>query len=1083
MTIMTCGVSDMDFVSLHHHTTFSYGDGFGKPSEHFERAAELGMSALAMTEHGNVSSHAQAEKASKATGVKPIYGLEAYTAPDNMREQQVYNDDGTSPLTKDGKPRVGNTRKWHQTVLAMDEEGYRNLNLMVTRSWSEGFYRWPTVTDSILKDTHEGLILTSGCADSRLACTILGGKNIPTPSRPNIKAGLALARRYKRLLGDRYYLEVQRFPELDRTRTLNKIYAEISEELNIPLVATADCHYPRPEDNEMQKILHAASRSTGTVAAAEASWEYDILLTFPESDDQIVRQLIETGLTRAQAVSAVENTAVIADRCDVELPRSETIRFPLPRGYKSISQLIWDKLREGWRYRWPRNQHMRRNKRAYVDRLRYEMELIEYKDFSDYFMMISTAVVWAKENGIPVGPARGSAAGSLVCYMLRITEVDPMQFPTMMFERFIDKDRSDLPDVDLDFADDRRDEVRQHLVDIYGADHVGNIGNFGRYRGKNSINAVARVYGIPQSEAKLINDLIVERSGGDSRFDASLEDTFDMFPVAKAVLDRHPEFKYAMRLEGNYERMGVHAAGLVVSNNPITDTCALYERDNVGVDKKTVNVVAYDKKDAEYLGMLKADFLGLSTMGMISLALDFIGMSLDELYRIPLTDPKTLQAFNEADVIGIFQFEGRATRIMTMDVKPESFMEIADINALSRPGPLFSGASAQYVDIKHGRKKPDHLHPIVDKYTAQSHYQIIYQEQVLAILREMGGFPASFTGALRKVISLKLGEAQFNEFRPKFINGAKEHHDIDEELADRVWRLMVTSATYSFNIAHCISYGMLAFWCMWLKVHHPVEFYTAQLIKTNDEDKQAKLIKDAERHGIDVLPPTIKHSRATWSPLPAKRSVQGGFRQIPGVGEKTAHAIIEWIDEQPNQEDLDWEDLTAVKGIGAVRMGKMRDFARDDDPWGLNRSRDVLNALRTEMQSNPKGWPLIPTYTSSSIPREHQGKMHIVWMGFPRERNYQDYIENQRSRTGEEVEDILRRMTRKDLVTSCVLRCYDDEDEEVYLRFSRFTYPRFKNTLESLSLTGDDIVIAAGTKHHAFGISVLVEKMLVVRVQ
>jgi DNA polymerase-3 subunit alpha len=507
----------------------------------------------------------------------------------------------------------------------------------------------------------------------------------------------------------------------------------------------------------------------------------------------------------------------------------------------------------------------------------------------------------------------------------------------------------------------------------------------------------------------------------------------------------------------------------------------LYEREGVGFDKKTVNVIAYDKHDAEYLGMLKADFLGLSTMGMISLALDFIGMDLDALYRTPLDDPETIAAFNRADVIGIFQFEGRATRIMTMDVKPSSFMEIADINALSRPGPLFSGASATYTDIKHGRAKPEHLHPIVDKYTSSTNYQIIYQEQVLAILREMGGFPASFTGALRKVISLKLGEAQFNEFRPRFINGAKEHHGISEELADRIWRLMVTSATYSFNIAHCISYGMLAYWCMWLKVHHPVEFYAAQLIKTPDADKQGKLIKDAERHGVKVLPPAMDVSGSTWRPDLERHAVVAGFSQIPGVGDKTADTIVDWLDEQ-DRSSVTWEGLTAVKGIGTVRMNAIKEFAESDDPWGLNRTREVLAALRNEMQADPGSWPLIPTYTSNAIPREHQGKIWVVWMGFPRERNYQDYIENQRSRTGEEVEDIMRRAKRKDLLTSCVLRCYDDEDEEVYLRFNRFVYPKFKDALERLSLGQDNIVIAAGTKHHAFGISVAVEHMMVVNV-
>jgi DNA polymerase-3 subunit alpha len=400
-------------------------DGYGKPDAHHERAAELEMNALAATEHGNTSSHVQHEKAGKKYGVKPIFGLEAYTAPADMRETK-------------------NQRKWHLTVLAADQAGYTNLNEVVRRSWAEGFYRWPTVTGDILQDHHKGLIILSGCADSLLACTMLGGKGIPEPDGDDgLKAAYKVAGKFKSLLGDRYYLECQQFPELPRSNEINTRYAKMSKDLGIPLVATADCHYPRPDDNEMQKVLHAAGRNTGTVAAAEAEWEYDIRLTLPTSDDFITKRLMQTGLSKSQAQQAVENTALIADRCNVVLPKSETIRYPLPAGYIDSKALIWDWLRRGWKYRWERNAHMRKNKQAYLDRMQYEMDLVELKGYMDYFLMLSDAVSWAKDNGIPVGPARGSAAASLVCYLLRITEVDPMQFPTMMFERFIDAKRED----------------------------------------------------------------------------------------------------------------------------------------------------------------------------------------------------------------------------------------------------------------------------------------------------------------------------------------------------------------------------------------------------------------------------------------------------------------------------------------------------------------------------------------------------------------------------------------------------------------------------------------------------------------
>lgn len=1048
----------MKYVSLHHHTTFSYMDGFGTPEQHFARAAELGMSALAMTEHGNTSSHVRAEKAGAATGVKPIYGCELYTAPAATRQ------------------------KWHMTTLAMDQGGYQNLNRLVSRAYSEGFYQFPTVHGEMLLDHHEGLIVLSGCADSLLSCTLLGGKsNGPkrdTASDEDMKNAEAVIRNFVEIFGDRYYLEVQRFPGLARSRTLNSALAELSRRTGVPLVATADCHYPKPTDNEMQKILHAAGRGTGTVAAAEASWEYDILLTPPESDAEIGRQLMATGLTKKEAWNAIKQTAVIADRCNVILPKSERLRFPT--GGKDAKDLVWEWLREGWKYRWQRNAHMRAHKKKYVERLKYEMDVITDKDFIDYFLMLSEAVRWTKDHGIGVGPARGSAAASLTCYLLRITEVDPLQFPTMVFERFIDRTRADLPDIDLDFQDDRRAEVVQHMRDVYGSDRVGNIGNFVRYRGKNSINDVARVYNIPVWEAKAINDLIIERSGGDSRVSDSLEDTFHMFPKAAEVLKRHPEFRYAVELEGNMRGMNVHAAGVVISNDPITDVCAVTTKE-VGKHKTPTSVLAYDKKDAEYLGMLKADFLGLTTMGQIGIALSEIGMSLDELYQIPLDDPDTLAAFKRNDVVGIFQFEGRATRVVCADVSPDNFMHLADINALSRPGPLFSGMTAQYVDVKHGRKPAEKLHPIVDKVTSWTNGQIVYQEQVLTIIREMGGFPVTKIADIRKIISQKLGEMSFQKMFDEFLDGAYRLHGVSPELATRIWKFMVTSATYSFNVAHCVSYSMLAFWQMWIKVHHPLAFYAASLQKVGDdktavEYKRPRLMADAIKHGVKILPPDLQTSQMTWVADTAAKAVRAGYTQIPGIGEATAGAIIK---ERENRPFTEWKDLIRVKGIGPKGLEKIRDFCENDDPFKLDLVARVLGEYREGINSGDdqyRGLPT-PTHTSDEIPR--QGEHDICWIGLVRSINYQNYVENQRTRTGDDEETILARMKDPHLVDSCVLRCYDDGEEDVYVRFNRWQFPKFKQALESITIN-NDIIIVHGRKREDFGVSLHATAMTII---
>jgi DNA polymerase-3 subunit alpha len=830
----------------------------------------------------------------------------------------------------------------------------------------------------------------------------------------------------------------------------------------------------------MQMLLHAAGRGNSTIDQQAASWEYDIKLTYPTSDTELLKRLMATGLTGRQAAQAMQSTMEIADRCNVILPRSEQIRFPLPTGV-TIKEYIWEELRKGWRFRYAENANIRANESQYSDRIRYEMTPLEAKDFLDYFAMLSEAVIWSKNQGIPVGPGRGSAAASLVCYMLRITEVDPLQFPHMIFERFIDANRTDLPDVDLDFDDGRRHETREHMADIYGADHVGSIANFVRYKGRNSINDVARVYGLPYDDMEVLKGLVIGRSIGDTREDSGLADTIDMFPQAKEIFDRNPDLQNAIDLEGNYRGMNVHAAGLVISNAPITDTSAIYTRE-VGKHKQVVSVIAYNKYDAEYLGMLKADFLGLSTMGMIGIALGIIGMKLEDLYRVPLTEPKTLKAFKDNDVIGIFQFEGHTTRLINQDVQPDDFGELCDVIALSRPGPLFSGTTSNYVAVKHGRQEPLHLHPLLDEATKESKFQIVYQEQVLIAIKDIGGFPVKKVGDIRKIISQKLGEASFNNMLGEFISGAKRLHDMPEDKARQIWKFLVTSATYSFNISHTVSYTMISFWCMWLKQHHPLAFYTAQLQKVGDdkkaaETKRARLLKDALRHGISILPPDPNLSGRTWTANSNSNAILGGFEQIPGIGEKTGEAMLEWRDSVKWGQVVRWSDFTVIKGIGPKTMDKIAEFCTQEDPFEVNRLGKVMESMRRQIKSGSlRVW--LPTHTSDDIPSDADG-LNVVWMGIPREREYKDAVEDERARSGNDVEKIMAEMKDRHLLKSCVLKCEDDGDEEVYLRFSRWAFPKYQNALESLRV-GHDVVLVKGLKRKGFGVSLAVKDMIVI---
>lgn len=1047
----------MQYVSLHHHTTYSYMDGFGLPEAHVARAADLGMSAIAATEHGNVSSHVKLELAAQKHGIKPIFGLEAYVAPRDMREQN-------------------NRRKWHQTILATNLTGLNNLYQMVTRSWDEGFYQWPTIHWDMLRDHGEGLIVLSGCLDSKIACDLLGGKGRESGNeRDAVRSLLA----YRKLFGDRFYLECQRFPELPRAHALNQKYEEWSRKYDIPLVATADCHYPMPDDNEMQKILHAAGRNIGTVAAAEAQWEYGIRLTHPTSDKEIYQQLRLTGLSTKAAGEAIRNTAIIAERCNVELPKMDRVRYPIQDEPNwtpgmNVKDILRAWMNDGW---YKRGYHLKPKsvQKEAIARANYELDLFEEKDFLDYFAMLSDTVRHCKDNGLPVGPARGSAAASFCCYLWRITEVDPLLFPLMLFERFVDPNRNDLPDVDLDFDDERRDEIRQYMIQKYGEDRVGNIGTFTRYRGKNAIDDVARVYRIPEWETKKVKEFLVERSGGDSRFDASIEDTINMFPQAREVFDAHPDLWKTLALEGNYKSFGVHAAGLVVGAQPLSNYVATYTKHNVGQNKNSVQVLSVDKYDGEHLGLLKLDALGLKTMGMIRNALEIVGMSLDDLYNIPLDDKETLDAFNRADVTGIFQFDGRTMRMVCQELKPTTFMDLAAINALARPGPLHSGSTGDYIAIRHGRMERVDLHPLLTEICDATEGQIIYQEQILQICRVIGKFPWTHASAIRKIISNKKGESAFNAMWEDFRRGAEEN-GVPEDVAREIWKRMATAGTYAFNIAHCVSYSMLGFWAMWLKVHHPLAFYAAQLRKADTDPKKRKdlaLMRDMQdaRYGrsFKVYPPRLDVSEETW--MPAEDGVSAGYLQINGIGRVQARKIVALKKEIGGFTD--WTDLLMVSGIGPKTVDKIVEFSQAEDPFGIDKIKNDYKAIKQYLR-RVKGAPM-PDTTADTIPYEDKKSEHVI-LAVLKNRNLQDLFENYRSRTGEELDpETVKDPELKDSMTLYL----EDPTGMITVKVNRWLYPEIKNELWDADLDNDFMLIK-GVKKPYYGKTIHAQKIWVI---
>ena len=1080
----------MRAVSLHHHSTFSYRDGYQLPEAHVRRAEELQMPGIAMTEHGNTDSHVKLEIACEGTGIKPIYGCEIYMPTGRpFDEHQVQ-------------------QKHHLTILARNQEGYRNLLALVRKSWAEGFYYDPTVSWRMLKKHRRGLIVMSGCQGSLLFCSAVGGKDI-NPEDAGYKRALAVAKRFKKVFGENYFIECQAFPELEATCRFNRMAGRLARAVGARLVGSMDAHYTILEESEVQMILHNL-RGGGKQSIEEQArdWGYDVPLAPPINDKAFYRRLRGTGLSKDEAIQAIVSTEEIFQACNVALPKLPMVRFKVPPGHKDAQEYWEAQLLKGWKLRgFDKLPIAERNR--YKQRLKYEKELIESKDYVDYFLIVQDGIVYVKDElREPVGPARGSAAASLVAYCLRITEVDPLKFPLLVFERFIDVTREDLPDIDIDFPGEVRARLRSYYAGKYGESCVSNIGTFTYFKNKLALDDVARVFRVPKFEVERVKDFLIERSSGDLRASSTIEDTVEQFPQAKEVFDRHPELRKAALLEGNVKGFGVHAAGIVVSNSPIHEICAVYEREVPKGSGNFVQVVGLDKYDAERQGLIKMDFLGLNTMSTIAEAIKYLDMTIEDLYNLPLDDPKVYEGFRENDVVGVFQFDGKAMRYVCGSMKPENFAEICDCNALARPGPLHNGAAREYAEIKHGARKPERFHPVVDSITAPTQYQIVYQEQILRIVRELGNFPWTHAAYIRKIISRKLGEAEFNRQFSMFAEGAESVQDripevtywdahegkivtrevtpISKEDVKAVWGSMITSGSYAFNAAHCVAYGYLAYWTMWLKVYHPAVFYACSLKQTDNPDKIRNLLRDAAkpksyRRPVKIKNPDVKDSDARWKPVgysgmssaavkahPKKfkrgrPAIQAGFEQIHGVGAKVATQIIE---EREARGGLDgWWDLLDIKGVGPKTIEKITEWVEDEDPFGVKTlDKNIFKAkeaIERRKIKQANGYPMPrPTHTASQLPYEQGQEFAVVWLGTVLQRNIRDIFETNRAKTGEELDP--KKVKDPHLNEWAMLTC-EDEDDQLLLRIDRWKYPQFKHAIFDFK-PGHDLLLVEGVR-------------------
>lgn len=1072
----TALVRPMKYVSLHGHSTYSTGDGHGLPKEHVDRVVELGMGAIGLSEHGNVSSWADLEQECEKAGIEPIFGIEIYYGIPEER------------------------RKTHMVLIAMNSIGLQNINRIVTQSWKQ-FYQWPTVYWKDLVQWNEGIIALSGCADSALSCILLGGKFFGEkrlqPNNGSYELALRGVQKFKKIFGDRYYLEVQRFPGLERTCTLNPILAQLSRDAGVPLVATSDVHYPHPEQNAIQRILHAAHRG-GTVESADASWEYDILLTYPTKDIEIIKDLMGTGLSKEEAKESVLNTQRIAERCKgTRLPKANPPKFGVDDPQKALQESI----SVGWKDRLQYNEYMQKHIPEYKIRLKHEFETICAREgFADYFLIVADLIVWAKSQGIAVGPGRGSSAGSLVCYLLKITEIDSMQFP-MLFERFLDPTRTDPPDIDIDFEDERRDEVFSYAARKYGVDCVANIGTFTRYLGKNSLDDIARVYHIPLWKIDQIKSKLLQRSEGHPRFAFSLQDTYDTFPEIRELVQKTPELRYAPRLEGNLRSFGVHAAGMVVSSVPLNEICATYQR-AIGTSGRVGQAIPYDKREASYVGLLKIDALSLITMGEIAGICKMANISLEELYRIPLDDDETLQAFRDGDVMGIFQFEGVTTRRILKKVAPQHIMHLSDVNALARPGADDKG----YIKNKNSGELPEFAHPIIEKYTTEwpnTYGVITYEEQILYILRDLGGFEPKELNRMRKIIHDKLGSNVFNEYLDRFIKGAAVH-GVSKETARSIWDGMVSASGYAFNIAHSVSYAHIGYWLQWLKIHYSAQFYAKKLSKCGDAVRRGKFITEAERHGIEVRPPELLQSQQDWA-LKGK-TIYAGFSAVDGIGPKTAENIIKWRDsrigarpmpnildveeiplhktmsksvsiqqveeyiEAENESELEWSDLLEVKGIGKKTIEKILSFVESDDPFGVQKMARILNKVR-------KNSPIKPTHTSVDMPED--GEL-CCYTGVVMEKKYYNAVEQlQKRESNLEYDEALNQLRDNHLLEYAALYVEDEYGETVRISVDRWRYPGYSKEIDGIKKK-HDVVVVQGLSSDFGGIGINRIKNLIV---
>lgn len=854
------GSDAVPFVHLHCHSHYSLLDGAAKIDQLVNRAVELGMPALAITDHGNLYGTLEFYQKAKEKGLPPILGYEAYVAPHSRFDRSA---------------ELGKSA-FHLTLLAANKTGYLNLLKLSSSAYLDGFYYKPRIDKKVLSECHEGLICLSGCASSEFSHLILDGES------DGMKRAKAVASWYRELFGDRYYIELQDHGLAMQQPILEGALA-IARELGIPTVATNDVHYLTQRDSETQDLLLCVN--TGKLRAETKRMRMDSDQFFFRSGSEMLRAL-------PHCEDAVRRTVEVAERCqcDLELGRRFFPVFTPPEGETS-DELLRRLCIEGLNQRYKGNTKRIVNgelSEEVMNRLNRELSVIQKLGFANYFLIVWDFVRVAEERGIH-RTARGSGVGALVCFALNMSHVCPLEFD-LLFERFLDENRVEAPDIDIDFDQLRRGEILDYVKEKYGEKNVAQIGTFGTIAAKSSIKDVGRVLGIPLGMVNDITKLVPEAPK------MTIKKAFDQNEELRQLYDSNSDVRevvdYARQIEGLARSAGTHACAVVIADTPLTDYVPLQK-----VSGKDEIVTQWSMGDVEKAGLLKMDFLGLRNLSILDQAIALVketknGEEIDP-YHFPLDDKETFALLCRGETKGVFQLEGGGIRELLQRMKPDNFRDIIATLALYRPGPLEGGMVDQYVDVKHRRKEAVYLHPVMKDVLEETNGVMVYQEQVMRILNRLGKIPLSSSYTCIKAIGKKK-EEQINKFQGDFIQGAQEN-GLSKEQAEDLFEMIKKFAGYGFNKSHSTAYALIAYMTAYLKSHYPVEFMGALLCgditgrNFSKRDATVEHIEDCARMNIKVIPPDVNHSFREYKVRNGE--ILFGLSAIKGCGDSAADAI------------------------------------------------------------------------------------------------------------------------------------------------------------------------------------------------